>query len=282
MSWIKVFAHDLRCGLLRRRYLLAPFLVIIECFYIGDWAAALGMKPYLGDLILYMFRGKEVFGSGISDAADLPLPWFLIMGGLLLMNLDYMLYDLTNAGQQVILRSRSRSGWFLSKCLWNLLSTALCFGVMLLTAVLVTLYYGGDLALTNHPGLSGLLFGPYAQGEIAVTARQTLAAGVLAPFVTMAALSMLQMTLCLFMKPVFSFLICQTQLILALFWKSPFCLGEGAMVMRSSWVAADDLGLQYAGDSTYAALAFAAAVLVLCVAAGTVRFRHTDILGLEE
>ncbi len=282
MSWIKVFAHDLRCGLLRRRYLLAPALVILECFYIGDWAVALGMKPYLGDLILYMFRGKEVFGSGISDAADLPLPWFLIMGGILLLNLDYMLYDLTNAGQQVIVRSRSRFGWFLSKCLWNLLSTALCFGIMILTAVLVTLYYGGELALTNHPGLSSLLFGPYVEGEIVVTVRQTLAAGLLTPLTTMAALSMLQMTLCLFMKPVFSFLICQIQLVLALFWKSPLCLGEGAMAMRSSWVATDSFGPQYAGVSTYAALVFAAAVLVLCVIAGTVKFRHTDILGLEE
>lgn len=283
MSWIKVFAHDIRCGLLRWRYLLAPGLVILECFYLGDEAVFRGIGPSLADMVLYIFRGKEpIVGLDIGNAGELPLPWLLVMGGILLLNLDYMLYDLTNAGQQVILRSRSRTGWFLGKCLWNLMSTALCFCVMLLTAAAAALCFGGELSLLNHPDLSYCLFGPFAEGEIMLTRAQTLMAGLLAPFLTIAALSMLQMTLCLFMKPVFSFLICEAQLILALFWKSPFCLGEGAMVMRSAWVATDYYGPEYAGVSTNVSAVFALAVLIVCVAAGTVRFRHTDILGLEE
>ncbi len=283
MNWTKVYAHDIRSGLLRWRYLLVPALVILECFYLGDLAALGGLRPTLGDMLLYAFRGQEpVVGSGLQDL-QLPLSWLLITGGILLLNLDYMLYDLTNAGQQVILRSGSRTGWFLGKCLWNLLSVALCFAAIALTAAVGTLYFGGKLSLQNTPALSDELFGKYVVEEITLTPWQTLMAGFIAPFVTVAALSMLQMTLCLFMKPIFSFLICEVQLILAIFWKSPFCLGEGAMVMRSAWTAtADYFGPEYAGVSTYVSAAFALAVLIACVVAGTVKFRHTDILGLEE
>lgn len=283
MSWIKILAHDIRCGLLRWRYLLAPGLVILAYLYLGNRAAAIGLSPSLGDMMLYAFGGADpVVIRDLRDSLDFPFQWALIISGVLLLNLDYMLYDLTNLGQQVIVRSRNRSGWFLSKCAWNFTSTCLCFAAMLLMAVLGVLHFGGELSLVNSPGLSRYIGGKFLTGELSLTSWQTLMAGILAPFVTLAALSMLQMTMCLFVKPVVAFLICQVQLILAIFWKSPFCLGEGSMVLRSSWVATDYFGPEYAGVSTCVSAVFALAVLVICVIVGVIRFRHMDILSLEE
>ncbi len=283
MSWIKVLAHDLRCGLLRRRYFLAPALVLLAFLRLGEAASAAGLSPSLGDMMLYAFGGIEpIVANNLRDFLDMPFRWLLIMSSVLLINLDYMLNDLTYSGQQVIVRCRSRSGWFLSKCVWSFLSTALCFAAMLLTAALCDACFGGRLTLESTFELSRLIGGRYITEGFSLTAWQTLAAGLAAPFVTLAALSMLQMTLCLFTKPVVSFLICQIQLIAAVFIKSPFCLGEGAMVMRSSWVAPNSLGPEYAGVSTYLSMGSALAVAVLCVAVGVLKFRRTDILGLEE
>lgn len=277
MNWIRVFGHDIRCGVFRWRYLLCPLLVVMECLTLAKYASFSDVAPSFGDMALYLFQGKP---PSANRDLDIPLSWLLILGGILLMELDYMLYDLTNAGTQVIVRSRSRTEWFLGKCLWNVLSVAVCFLIIYLTAALTSLSFGGDLSLTVHAELKPYIFKMFS--DAAPTSRQVLAMGVLAPFATVAALSMLQMTLCLFVKPVISFLICQAQIIIALFWKSPFCLGIGAMVLKSDWVATDDFGPEYAGVSTWACTAFSLAVIAVCVAAGVIRFRRTDILGLEE
>ena len=98
---------------------------------------------------------------------------------------------------------------------------------------------------------------------------------MIAPFATVSALSMLEMTLCLLVKPVISFLICMILLVLPMFWSSPFSLGIGAMTIQSSYVIEGGIN---GGQAALVALS----VIVICVFVGCRRFKHYDILGLEE
>ena len=272
MNWIKLLSHDIRAGLLRRRYLLAPALIILECLYFVECAGLFGATATLGDMMLFCFRGiRPISISDRGQTLRIPLEWLLIMTGVLLINLDYILFDLTRAGQQVILRSRGRYGWYFCKCLWNICSTALCFCAFVLTAAVVTLSHGGALKLAATPELCAGIYGASA----ALTAGQVFMAGFVAPALTLASFSMLQMVLCLFVRPVFSFLICQSLLILSLYQSSPFCLGSGAMTMRGRWLLSG-------GVDTVAAALFALAVIVISVSAGAVRFKRMDILGSED
>ena len=272
MSWIKLASHDIRAGLLRKRYLLAPALVVFECLFFGECADLFKASQTLGDMMLFCFRG--IWPININDRGQdtrIPLEWLLIMTGVLLINLDYILFDLTRVGQQVMLRSRSRYGWYFSKCLWNICSTALCFCAFVLTAAIVTLVQGGELKLTTTPEIC---IGIY-NAPVPLTVGQVFMAGFVAPALTLAAFSMLQMVLCLFMRPVLSFLICQSLVILSLYWNSPFCLGSGAMAMRSQWLLSG-------GINTGVAALFALIVILISVSAGAVKFKHMDILGAED
>jgi hypothetical protein len=88
-----------------------------------------------------------------------PTMWLLIMGAGLFMNLDYLLGDLSLSGQQIIVRSGNRRGWYFSKCIWNLCSTALYLLLGSLGVLVFTILMGGVPSVANSPTVTLALFG---------------------------------------------------------------------------------------------------------------------------
>lgn len=275
MSWFKLMHHDLRCGLLRWRYLAAMLLCVFPCLTLCGVYPIFNTTGTWMDCMLYFFQGKEsIVRLSPSDRIVLPIFWLVEIGGCLFMNLDYPLSDLTNFGQQVIIRGGTRRGWYLSKCLWNLCACVVYFLVLAFAALVFTLLTGGNLTLHNTEELSMFVFAGI-MNPVSLSLQQCLLLAIVLPFLTIAALSMLQMTLCFFVKPVVSFFACMCILVIAIYWDNPFSLGNGAMTLRSSIIAAD-------GNDPYLCALTALAVIVVCVIMGAVRFSKMDILGLEE
>lgn len=269
MNWFKVFAHDLRGGILRRRYLLVPMLFCMPCFEClmrlngevsGSWM----------DYLMFCFKGS--FPTTDSGSFEFPILWFLIMGGCMFLNLDYPLNDLTEAGQQVIVRSGNRRGWFLSKCAWNLLSCGVYFLLGTLTCLVFALLSGGSSSLINTPAVTERTLQLFVTAPL--TIGQALLVAVVLPYLTIAALNLLQMALCLVMKPIFSFLICICILISSAFFSSPYGLGNGAMVVRSGILAEGFLA------PTPTLLVCLGAILVSIII-GIIRFERMDFLRYE-
>ena len=207
-----------------------------------------------------------------ANGFELHVGWFLIMGGSLYLQLDYLLEDLTEAGQQVIVRTVSRRGWFLSKCAWNLLTCAAMVAAGMVTALVFAWLSGGSAALTNTPDVTGRTLGCYV--EVPMTIMQGLWIGAVLPYLTVAAFSQLQMSLCLFCKPIISFLICVSGLVVSLLFCVPWLPGNGAQTMRSSL-----LGSQLQPEVLTAACLI---LLLAGVIAGVVRFDRMDLLRYEE
>ena len=222
------------------------------------------------DYMLGCFKG--IYPLLSMEDFEFPIQWFLVMSGCLFLNLDYMLNDLTEAGQQVIIRSVSKKSWFLSKCAWNLLSCAAYILLGSLTALAFALVNGGGVTLVNSPQVceSGLQL----YGVKSLTVAQTLITAVGLPLLTLMALNMLQMVLCLLVKPVFSFLVCVCVLIISLFVNSPYMLGNGAIAARSGILLE---GMQ---EPMPAALT-CVAVIGICVIIGIIRFDRMDHLRYE-
>lgn len=282
MSWRKLLGHDLYCGLLRWRYLLVPALFLLPCLtllqiagHTREYEEALFSTAW-ADYLLFAFQGKEfIVRIDPTSPILLPITWLAAMVGCLLMNLDYFLSDLTKEGMQVILRSGSRRGWYLSKCLWNLAACGLYCLLAFLTTLVFSLVTGGSASLASTPELSYDILNSGEQGWISLAPWQTAVAGMLLPYLTLAALSMLQMTLCLFYKPILSFIVSAGILVVSVYVRSPLVLGNGAMSIRSAFVNPE-------GVSPAAAALAAIAVLLVSAALGTAQFQRTDILGLEE
>lgn len=276
MNWFKLLRHDARCGLLRWRYFVTLFLFAIPCFVFARILHQVGIQGSWMDYMLYLFQGKEpIVKTSTADRVDLPMLWLLVTSGCLFINLDYLLKDLTNAGQQIIIRSKSRTLWYLSKCIWNLGSCLIYFAAAGITCALFAWATGAQLSAQNTTELSFMLFGFAISEPLTLAPAYAVLASWVIPFLTMLALSMLQMTLCLYVKPIISFVICNSQLVLSLYLNSAFVLGNGAMTIRSGFASEN-------GISPTASTVLAIVVMIASVVAGCLRFRRTDILSLEE
>lgn len=270
MNWFKLIGHDLRAGIFRARYLAVPVIFCLPCFSCAVRQSGVAAGSWM-DYLMYCFKGIPPLSTGAQEF-ELPILWFLVMGGCLFLNLDYPLNDLTEAGQQVIIRSVSKKRWFLSKCLWCLMSCGVYFLLGALTALVFALVSGGSVELSGTPTFAERVMEVYIPEGLSL--RQALLAAVLLPYSTIAAVNMLQMTLCLIMKPIFSFLICICTLIVSLFLYTPFALGNGAMAIRSGLVTGGAL------SSGLSAL-FCAIVIICSVIIGVVRFDRMDFLRYE-
>lgn len=270
MSWLKLLRHDIRSGLLRWRYLCVPLMFCLPCFYCWIHIHNAGLTGTWMDYLLFCFKGIPPLLS--MEDFEFPIQWFLIMGGCLFLNLDYPLNDLTEAGQQVIIRSVNKTGWYLSKCAWNLLSCSVYLLLGAMTALVFALTSGGTAVLVNTPEVTAKALQIYGVGVLSV--GQALLAAVVLPCLTLAAFNMLQMALCLMTKPVFAFLICICLLILSLFVNTPFIPGNGAMVTRNGILAQELF-------DPVVLVSICLGVVVVSLAVGILRFNRMDHLRYE-
>ena len=276
MNLFKLFRHDLRCGVLRWRYVAAAMLAVIPCLGFLYKAMIVEINASWLDYMLVTFKGAPpVNQDGIMDIRSLPYDWLVMVGACLFVNLDYMLLDLTSNGQQVIIRTGSRQRWFISKCMWNLAATALYFLLIGLVELLFVVATDGVISPENSEEAFTNIFGQVAFNPIQLSLHEGLVLGLLLPYLTMAALSVLEMTICLFVRPVVSFLVCMALLVLSVYIDSPFVLGNGAMTIRSGIVDAE-------GQEPLVAGFVAIGIIVVCMMTGMAVFKHSDILGSKE
>lgn len=271
MKYCKVIAYDLRQGIGRKRYLALPLLVLLPCLSWGIMMYGASTPGTLGDCLVSIWLGRPPIQPDEKNIV-LPIIWMLSIMGTMYFNLDYLINDLTQFGQQVVFRIDRRKWWFLSKCLWCVSICTLYFLVCLGCALLADLVVGGEITLCNTPE-----FLLYYTGQLPppMTTLQCLVLHTLLPWLAVTAFNIVEMTLCLFVKPVLSFLATLLLVVLTVFWSSPFFFGNAAMVIRS--------GMLTEGGLSPVTLALSCvAVILVCVLVGCVRFERMDILDMEK
>ena len=142
-------------------------------------------------------------------------------------------------------------------------------GTTLITAFIA----GAEIVLNDTPTITFDLL--MLQSPVALTSAQAVCIGLLLPLLTLVTINQVQMTLSLYVKPILSFLICIGLLVIAVYASSPFAVGNGAMVIRSGY-------LLESGIDPGIACGVCIVTYLACMLLGTIRFRHTDILGIEE
>lgn len=271
MNWIKTLQHDVRRGLCRWRYFAGFLLFSIPCMELLHKHLAFSAAITWGDYVIACFRGVSL-QSAINRTVELPVSWLLIMVGANLLGLDYFFRDLSLDGQQILLRCESRRKWYFSKCIWNMMSSSLYFLTGILTTLIFTLLSHGEFSLANTPGLIQMYFN--GEAVLPVSGITTLRMAVLTPWATICTLNMIQMVLLLYIKPVYSFLVCVVVLLASVYVPSPFCLGNGAMMFRTT-------ALMGAGLSVWKIWSVIVVLMAGSLLIGMARIQKMDFLTVE-
>ncbi len=280
MKYIKLFRFDLVHGILRKPLLAAvPVLItFLACLDLSARTAALvsadsfgqEIRMSFGDVLMYIYGGLGPF----PQPGNPPARWAAVFLLLCFLTLQYPYQDMQGMGQQILIRTKSRAVWWLSKCSWNLLSAAVYHSMIFFTAGLFcAVCRGPDLTGEIHKALLYAVF-QVDKKEMAQNTGAWPFAMLFVPVLVSFGLSLLQMVLSLYLKPVCSFLGTALLLISSAYCFSPYLIGNYAMTMRYGQVVTDGVS-----ETVGAVLSL---ILVFgCTAAGALRFRRYDMLNRD-
>lgn len=280
MRFIKDLVFDIRQGILRSRTLLLVPAVIAAVTFFDFYAKA---RRYLeqgmiqstadyGDYWFYLYGGMCEYIPSPDNPFQFPAVWILVFLVLPFILLNYPFRDMYGVGQQVLVRSGQRSLWWLSKCCWNFCGTVLYHLIIQAAGLVLSLVFEVEISNQIHMDFINLVFNIRYQ-EVWNPSSLPVAALLLTMLVS-AAVNMLQMTLSLFIRPMFGFFAVAVLLLASAYLLSPLLIGNYAMAFRYDWMLK-------AGVSMGAGMRMAAILLLLAVLSGLVRFRLYDILESE-
>lgn len=233
------------------------------------------LKLSLCDSLLYLTGGMlPVSFSALADSFQFPVRWLFPHMLVLYFSLNYARNDLTCGGIQVITRTNNKSTWWLSKCVWDIITVLLYFAVEMAVWLLLASISGeSGFTSLNHTLFEG--FFNESPPDRNALAREYLFVLCFLPMAVCISISLLQMTLTLYMKPIFAYLIIVVYYVAGIYYSSPLFLSNYALSVRSSVI-----GIYNFRPET--GLYLCTALGVASVAIGAIRIHRMDFLSFDE
>lgn len=286
MRVFKILQYDCENGIWRTwlRYLPAVIFGILMCIqcsaFIENCLQELKMQdsPSWIHYLMYCLKGAEPYEKVNKEQFVIPVAWMCFMMWGLMSGLGYLYSSRQAAGVQLLIRSKKRVTWWLSKCIWNCLNCLIYFTVLYVTVLVYCMIAGINLSMEVNPNYLRIVFAEssfYLKEQFETGLGIVVITIMILPIVCMCAISMIQLFLELFFKPAICYLVSITILIISVWDMSPFALGNFSMLMRNSWV-------MQGGLDTTVGIIVCLGVVILISIAGAYRFKHYDILSKEE
>lgn len=235
-------------------------LIFITYIAIEDCLLTMEGKVTLGDCLFYLFAGSREYRYSQEGRFELPVLWLLFHAYLFFMLCSYPANDMKGMGIQGMLRTGGRRKWFLGKFLW----AAGGVGLFWVLEVLVLVIEIAGFRFTRE---TAVVLDPRA----AVLGEHW---GILffLPLAVNIAIAVLQLIGSLFFNPFLAYTGTLVYLIISVYLKNMFLLGNYSMMLRNRCLA--DGGVQ-----TGVGIAVSGAVILGGYWCGSVYMDRKDLTG---
>ncbi len=165
---------ELKQGIVRRWYLyILPFALgavstaafLNRYALLEAWTGELP-KASFGDCFAYIFRGMQEYIPDQHQPFEVPVLFLLINILLAVLIGGYAAGELHGTGLNKLVRCQRRSGWWLCKCIWNVVSVLGYYAALIAGAVTAA------FIASVKPG--GAAFGKRAHCDFCLRDRQPL------------------------------------------------------------------------------------------------------------
>ena len=278
--FFKLLKYDVKTGIARRwQAFIAPMALYIFAFinYLvsadnyTQRGGALSLGRSLGDALLFVYGGMKEYDPTVERRFMFPTLWMLLYLLLAYMVLYYPHRDLEENGQNILIRTGGRKLWWLSKCVWNMLSVTLYYLVGWVLTVINCIVAGIPLTMQLSPNINIL----FEMSGLGMLHPEKMAIEILLlPLFVMAAVCLVQMAMSLFIRPVYCYMGTVSILLASTYYMNQWFIGNYAMPVRSCKMIND-------GMSAVKGFVLCSVVIFISIVAGLARFRKYDILSEE-
>jgi hypothetical protein len=228
----------------------------------------------LGDVWFYIYGGMEKYVFSPENPFKFPVVWTMLFVFCAVLVLNYPIRDMLGIGAHYLVGGGSRSKWWISKVIWNVIATIIYHLIIFITIVVSCLVEG--ISLNN--GLNVTMqqslyeFTTWLELDYVTSIPVTV---FLLPVVVSIAMNLFQMTLTLFINPTYSFIVNCVLMISSAYFMTPYMPYNYAMPLRYKWVYIYGFKHQYG-------FAVAFVIAAVSIVIGFIRFSKYDIIKKED
>lgn len=273
---------DLKNGLLKhwKNYCLFAciFIAFFSIHYLTICAANADLARQgemqvsfsVADLITEVLCGMKKFEYSDNAVFIFPGVWIFFFLLIMYFTLHYPVQNLDGIGKIMLMLSHSRKIWWLSKCVWCGCSVGTYFLLFYGLAFAFTAVFGGEATLIVSEYVPNML----DAGKYIKAPPWDITVGIILIPLIAYSVSLLQMFLTLYIRPIFSYIIICVVLLSSSYFMSPFLIGNYAMLFRINIFIEDGLIPIYG-------VFLSVLVIVICFIGGYKRMQKMDIITEE-
>ena len=269
MKFGRMLKYDLRYGTVRRfgYYLLPLLLGVADAVrQVLNYYKARNPGTLL-DHWLIMTAGTKPYQPNTMHSYKFPTIWLIMQAFMLLVVNGYTSGDLEEHGSVMIVKSRSRAGWWLSKCVWCMFSTLLAYVIYYIPMFLIFAWRG--IPMKMH--LTKRLVTTSVEGFLNWKTADVCAVVLFIPVAVMMFLCLLQMLLEVVWSPAVAIILLLVIQGISAYKQSVFLWGNWGIPVR---MLKTPIG--YIGN-----LRCSIAGIIVCIVIGTILFKRRDLLFKE-
>ena len=224
------------------------------------------------EYVLYIVEGIRQLPLAEIDKYMIPVLWIGIQVIIGYIVGYYPVDDLHGYGQQILIRSRSRSRWWLSKCIWNVSMVVLAYIVLYLAIGIVCLVSGDGFSLSIQQSLieSGMM----DTTSIKVSDLKLFVMLFIMPCLVSVAISMVQMVVALILSPVIGFIMAQVVMFGSTLFPYKLFIGNYSMFAKNEICGMTQI-------DTKEGIVINIMITVLAFVTGLLYFNKCNILSRE-
>ncbi|HIT90009.1 MAG TPA: hypothetical protein IAC41_06290 [Candidatus Merdenecus merdavium] len=243
MKFIKILVFDIRSAV-KNNYLLFLTPVFLTLVIFANFMIRISNLESInvisrgelsfGDYWMFAFGGMKEYIPSIGESFIFPIVWLLIYLLFLFIVLYYPYKDMEGIGKQILVSSSGRKIWWASKCCWIVICAFIYhfilyfFGLGLCAAMKMPLSEEVNMRFVYH------IYEMFLDPE-AIEEKMIPLAVYILPFIFSVSIALFQMTVSLYFKPVFGFLVSSVILLSSAYYMTPLLYGNFVIPIRHDW-----------------------------------------------
>ncbi len=271
--WFQI-RYDIVNGIIHqwKKFLL---IAVVYGILITQFLAVCKMKHLIGqytisDIVLYLFKGMSWI---TDDKSEITIPTAYILPNVLIAFAigNYPFKDINGYGGMVLMRAKKKLVWWISKCIWAVITSVVTYAILTAEVVAFALA-GGKISWQVNKDICYKVSGYdkiFIKDNVNLTklAVYILIVGLL----TTIAICLVQICVSQIMGAIIGYIAVVVILIMGVFLRSFLFIGNGFMALRNIMYTPE-------GGSFKLTVIADIVLIVVSVIAGYVSFRRMDIL----
>ncbi|SHJ60747.1 hypothetical protein [Parasporobacterium paucivorans] len=233
---LKLVLYDFKMGFLSNRFkyfVVCIFFAFISFMFYREASikdTVLDFGPgSVTDCLIYIFKGMKVYTSSPLNDFELPLAWLIMQSLLCILISFYPAGDVNSYGSQILVKSGSKTRWWLSKCVWTICTVNVYYLLGYISVYIVSTILGHASFGVNeilNMDMNGMKFDSVDNLEL-------LMALIVLPVTSSLAISMVQNVLSFILNPTMSIVLIFCGLVISAYYYSPISIGNHSMLLRN-------------------------------------------------